>query len=245
MDQSQVTTITLEPPQIRRNFHNQSNLWSVIWRSRMNQSANQSHVGLGDWWRTYHSSPTGRAPDTRGHRHDLPQTSSQPYYHTPGRLVICDMPYTGADITNATDQRSNITRHHRFTRASFMESRGTSTVDINCWISSSRIYLYTQLSILGRYVRPQPWLTRVPIDTSDVLDQDGATNTTTAHVYMHDATHALDGAGVSPYMHHMSSQTGTWVDDWCLDPHASEPLIHNQIWCPRHVTQFDSPHAWS
>jgi len=111
MDQSQVTTITLEPPQIRRNFHNQSNLWSVIWRSRMSQSANQSHVGLGDWWRTYHSSPTGRAPDTRGHRHDLPQTSSQPYYHTPGRLVICDMPYTGADITNATFHAESRHKH--------------------------------------------------------------------------------------------------------------------------------------
>ena len=211
----------------------------------MSEAASHTHVGLGDWWRVYYTSPTGRPPDTRGHRHDLPQTSSQPYYHTPGRLVVCDMPYTGADIEDATDQRSNITRHHRFSRTSFMESRGASTIDINCWISSSRIYLYTQLSILGRYVRPQPWLERVKIDDSGVLDQDGAANARTGHVYMHDASVALDGSGVTPYMHHHASQTGTWVDDWCLNPADDEPLIHNQIWTPRHLTAFDAPHTWS
>lgn len=211
----------------------------------MSRGVDRSHVGLGDWWINYYQAPAARVPDARASRHDQPLISSQPYFHTPGRLVICDMPYTGADIQQPLDQRSNITRHHRFSRTSHMETRGTSMIDINCWISSSRLYLYTQLTILGRYVRPQPWLERVEIDGSGVLDQDGQSNDQPRHVLMQSPDTPMDGQGVTPYMHRMSSDTGTWVDDWCVNPAADEPMIHNQIWCPQHVTQFDPPHAWS
>lgn len=237
--------IPLQQPEVRRVFHDNVNTWSAIWRCRVGRMLDYDYVGLGDWHLNHlavnTSVPTSPVPS----RHDKPIISAQDYSARPGRLIICDMPYTGADINNSTDYRSNITRMARYTRSSYMESRGQSLIDINCWISSSLSYVYVQLQIHGRLVEPSPPLTRTQIPVAEVLDQDGTLNDTPRFCWSHDGN-TLPDRGVTPYLFRDMPVRNDWTDAFMINPSSPDEVFrHNWVWMPQHVTCWNGHDGWA
>lgn len=235
----------MQRPEPRRVFHDNDSTWSAIWRCRLTQSAHHDYVGLGDWHLNHLAVQTSVPVDARGSRHDKPIISSQDYQARPGRLIICDMPYTGADPHDMNDYRGNITRMARFTRTSYMESRGNATIDIHCWLSSSLHYVYVQLNIVGALLFPSPPLTRVQVPVAEVLDQDGQMNQTPRYCWSHNGA-PLPGRGVTPYLFRDMPVQNNWTDQYSINPQSPDEVFrHNYVWFPQHVTCWDGHDGWA
>ena len=229
MHHHNVRTIGTGPVETRRTFTNDTDYWTVIYRERFTRRMNAPACGVGDWWRTLDHTYSHDTIVPGNARHDLPLVAAGSATARPARLIVCDMPFTGADINTGADDLTNITRMATFNTSSYMETRGGSTVNIYMWISPSRWYVYTQLSIRGEYHAPMPQLT--PIVTATVEDEPDVT------CWCAPASATLPRRGFCSYLRYGTAPDADWTADWWLPIRSTDAHVHNHAWHPGFYTE--------